>query len=252
MITALVVLVVLSTACGSNDETATSTTTTASATSSSTTTVADSTTTTVADATTTTAAATTSTSAVVTLEQPAIWPAADVVFDSPEAAAHDFVSSVFGVPPELGEFQQGDGRSGEIEVLPPAETDGVGALRSVLLLRQLGPDNGWFVIGAINENNVITSPESIADVAAGSLEVSGEGRGFEGALVVEAFLAGDANDRLDQQIAQGGSTEATEPYSVTVDLSGVDAGQTVMLLVRGGVGLDTDPGEFSAIPVVVG
>ena len=26
----------------------------------------------------------------------------------------------------------------------------------------------------------------------------------------------------------------------------------VMLMVRGGVGLETDPGEFSAIPVVVG
>ncbi len=256
MIAALVVLVMLSTACGSDDETTTDSTTTASSTTAASstttsTTVADSTTTTAETTSTTTTQAPTSTTEVVTLEQPAIWPAADVVFDTPEAAAEDFVSSVFGVPAKLGEFQQGDGRSGEIEVLPPAETEGAGALRSVLLLRQLGPDDGWFVIGAVNENNVITSPESLADVAAGPLAVSGEGRGFEGALVIEAFVAGDATDRLDQQIAQGGSTEATEPYSVTVDLSGVDSGQTVMLLVRGGVGLDSDPGEFSAIPVVV-
>jgi hypothetical protein len=48
--------------------------------------------------------------------QPAIWPAADVVFDTPEAAAADFVSTVLRVPPTLGEFQQGDPDSGEIGV----------------------------------------------------------------------------------------------------------------------------------------
>lgn len=202
--------------------------------------------------TTSTTTSTTPTSSVPSLEQPAIWPAADVVFDSPQAAAADFVSSVFGVPPELGEFQQGDSRSGEIEVLLPAESAGSGAIRSLLLLRQLGPDNGWFVLAAINEQNTITSPASLAQVAAGPLEVSGDGRGFEGLLVVEAIVAGDARNRLDQQTAQGGSTENTEPFSVTVDLSGAESGQTVLLLVRGGVGLETDPGEFSAIPVVIG
>jgi len=37
-----------------------------------------------------------------------------------------------------------------------------------------------------------------------------------------------------------------------LDLSGVGSGETVLILVRGGVGLETDTGEFSAIPVPVG
>ena len=171
-----------------------------------------------------------------------------MVFACPEDAAIDFVSKVFGVPPNLGEFQQGDSRSGEIDVLSPAEGGGV-AIRSVLLLRQLGPDDGWFVLAAIGENT-IASPASGSEVAAGPVEVSGEGRGFEGLVVVEAFPAGDAT-QLDQQLTQGGSTEATEPYSVTIDLSGAASGDTVLILVRGGVGLETDTGDFSAIPVTI-
>ena len=43
-----------------------------------------------------------------------------------------------------------------------------------------------------------------------------------------------------------------EPYSVSLDLSGASQRETVLILVRGGVGLETDTGEFSAIPVTIG
>lgn len=236
------VFVALLTGCGDGDEAADDSITTTAAQTTATTT----TTTTISGA-----GVTTSTTGVPTLEQPAIWPAPGVVFESPEDAAADFVSKVLRVPPQLGEFQQGDSRSGEIEVLPPAETAGSGPIRSVLLMRRLGPDNGWFVLAAVNDNTTITSPESTAEVSAGPVEVSGEGRGFEGLLIVEAYVAGDAGNRLDQQTTQGGSFAEPEPYSVTVDLSGAGSGRTVLLLVRGGVGLDTDPGEFSAIPIIM-
>jgi hypothetical protein len=39
------------------------------------------------------------------------------------------------------------------------------------------------------------------------------------------------------------------PFSVTLDLSDAPSGATVVLLVRGGTGLETDPGEFAAIPL---
>ena len=45
--------------------------------------------------------------------------------------------------------------------------------------------------------------------------------------------------------------ETAEPFSVTVDLSAAAAGTTVMLLVRGSTGLETDPGDFAAIPVTI-
>ena len=247
------VLVVAS--CGGSDDSAvTSTTSTSTAETTSTadgsTTTASTTSTTAESTTSTTVASTTTTLDVVTLEQPAIWPAPDEVFTTPEAAAEDFVSSVLGVPPALGEFQQGDSRSGEIEVFSLPEPGGVAVVRGVLLMRQLGPDNGWFVLAAVNEFNTITSPASIAKVSAAPLTVAGSARGFEGAVTVEAFVAGSPV-LLDQQLTQGGSQAEPAPYSVKIDLTGAPSGETVLLIVRGGVGLETDPGEFSAIPVVV-
>jgi hypothetical protein len=184
-------------------------------------------------------------------EQPAVWPSAGVVFGSPEAVAEDFVSQVLGVPPTLGDFRQGDARSGEIDVFSPGEgVDPTPVFRSTLLLRQLGADDGWFVVGAVNENVSITVPDSGEEIAAGPLTVEGLARGFEANVVVEAFVAGDAA-LLAQQITTGGALETPEPYIVTLDLSAAAPGQVVALLVRGGTGLGTDPGEFSAIPVVV-
>lgn len=221
-------------ACGDDEETGDTTTTTTEAT------------------TTTTEATTTTTTAPAGLEQLAIWPAAEVVFDTPEAAAEDFVSQVLGVPPELGGFQQGDARSGEIEVFSLGEGEGATpVVRSVLLLRQLGPGDGWFVLAAVNENATITTPESASEVIAGPLTVEGVGRGFEATVVVEAFVAGDAARKLDQEVTMAGSFETPEPYSVTLDLSGAAPGEVVLLLVRGGVGLETDPGDFGAVPVVI-
>lgn len=201
---------------------------------------------------TTTSEVTTTTAGEMKLEQPAIWPAADVVFDTPEEAAGDFVTHALGVDPVLGDFQQGDLRSGEIEVLSPGEGDSaVRVSRGLLLLRQLGPDNGWFVIAAVNDEASITSPESGALVPAESLTVKGVGHGFEATIVVSAFVAGDAQRELDLQVTQAGTMEAAGPYSVVVDLTGASPGEVITLLVQGGTGLETDPGEFGSIPVVI-
>jgi len=194
----------------------------------------------------------TTTMAPAELEQPAIWPAAGVVFDTPEAAAEDFVRQVLGVPPVLGEFQQGDARSGEIEVFSPGEGDASRAVfRGLLLLRQLGPEDGWFVIAAVNDNASISAPGSGEHIVAGPVTVEGVARGFEANVVVTAFVPGDAGEELDHQITMGGAFETPEPFNVTLDLSQAAPGEIVGLLVRGGAGLETDPGEFSAIPVVV-
>lgn len=184
-----------------------------------------------------------------TLEQPAVWPAADVVLATPEEAATAFVESTLGVPARLGEFMAGDSRSGEIELQFAGESGATPITRSLLLVRQLGGD-GWFVLAAINEFASITSPESGASVPAGPLEVSGVGRGFEGAVVVEAFRPGQA-EPLDTQLAQGGSMAEAEPFTVTLDLSAATPGETIALVVHGGVGHEEDPGELGAIPVVI-
>jgi hypothetical protein len=212
----------------------------------------ETTTTTAAEVETTTAEVTTTAVSPAGLEQPAIWPAAGVVFETPEAAAEDFVVQVLGVPPTLGEFQQGDSRSGEMEVFSPGEGDaGRAVVRGLLLLRQLGPDDGWFVLAAVNHNASIAVPGSGEQVVSGPVTVEGVARGFEANVVVTAFVAGAAGQELDQQITTGAAFETPAPFTVTVDLSRAAPGEIVVLLVRGGAGLETDPGEFGAIPVVV-
>ncbi len=236
---ALAAVALLLTACDGDDEGATTST---------------STTTTGVEETTTTAAVddTTTTSEVAGLEQLAVWPAAEVVFGTPEEAAEGFVEEVLGVPPTLGEFRQGDARSGEIEVFSPGEGEGGSrVLRSVLLLRRVGPEDGWFVVGAVSEHATITTPESAAEVPAGPIDVAGSARGFEASVVVSAHVAGEAGGLLDRVTTQGGAFEEPESYSVTLDLSGASSGDVVTLLVRGATGLETDPGDFGAVPVVV-
>jgi hypothetical protein len=189
------------------------------------------------------------------LDQLAIWPAPDVVFATPEEAAADFVSSVLisEGDPVLGEFRQGDARSGEIAVLFAGETGDVDPPQELglLFLRQIGPTDGWYVIGAVSDGAVIGSPATLAEVPAGTLNVSGEGRGFEGTLVVSAFPPGDAAAEFDREIGAGGAFEELQPYSVELDLSGARAGQVVVILVRGDTGLGSDPGTFAALPVVI-
>jgi hypothetical protein len=179
-----------------------------------------------------------------------VWPAADVVMTSPEAAGRDFMERAMGVPAVLGEFRQGDQRSGEIEVF--VETDGGGSPsrwpRAVLFLRRLGPADGWFVIGAASQHVTITSPEVGAVVPPGSLLVAGQGRGFEATLVVEAFLPGQL-EPLDQVVTFGGSLDTSLPYQAELDLSRAPPGAVVAIVTRGGVGLETDPGEFTAVPI---
>ena len=234
---AMFVAVTLLVACGDDDEPTAGGTTTTSSTSTST--------------TSTTTSTTTTTTAPAVPAVVAVWPAADVVFTTPEEAAEDFVSKALGVPPVLGDFQQGDARSGEIEVFSPGEGGGgTSIVRSRLLLRQLGDQDGWFVIAAVNDNATITAPKAQAEVPAGTVTVEGRARGFEAAVVVEGFLPG-STEPLDQVVTQGGALETPEPYTADLDLGGTAADDVVMLLVRGGTGLDEDPGEFSAIPITI-
>jgi hypothetical protein len=191
-------------------------------------------------------------SQTVQLDQPAIWPASDVVFDTPEQAAATFVLNVLGVEPVLGNFLAGDSRSGEIQVFSAGDGEGSDVLeRGTLGLRIIGPNDGWFVIGAVSPGVSIDSPGTLDRVGAGPLTVTGEGRGFEGTVVVAAFRAGDADDVLDQVITRGGAFESREPFTVSLDLSDGEPGDVIALIVRGDTGLDGDPGDFASVPVVI-
>jgi hypothetical protein len=247
----LIAVVVLLAACGDDGSSSnTSSDTTINGTTTDGTTTETVVTTTSAPATTTTGPATTTTEA--TLAQPAIWPAADVVFTTPEAAAADFASNVLGEGSLLGDFMGGDQRSGEIEVFASVDGAPIGDARSTLFLRQLGPSDGWFVLAAANALNTITAPESMSEVPAGPTVVEGVGQGFEATIVVSAIRAGHADVEFDRVVAMAGNFGEVLPYSVTLDLSAASPGDTVVVMVRGGTGLETDPGDFTAIPILIG
>ncbi|MFM1752157.1 MAG: hypothetical protein RL119_1119 [Actinomycetota bacterium] len=211
-------------------------------------TVAPTSTTSTSSPTSTTEPPAPTTTAPVELEQLALWPAPSVVFTSPKAAAEDFIVQVLGVPPEIGEFMSGDSRSGEILVYSPGNPP---SPRGLLLLRQLGPSNGWFIIGTINDLALITSPESGTSVTAGPLTIEGLAEGFEATVIVEAFIAGRSEPILDREVTFAGNFGTPGPFQVTLDISAANPGDTVLILIRGGVGLETDPGEFGAIAVLI-
>lgn len=184
-----------------------------------------------------------------TVGQPAVWPGAGTTFATPAAAATDFVEKAIGVPALLGEFMQGDARSGEITLY--FSGDGTTKTqRSLLLMRQLGASNGWYVLAAANDNQRITSPVQGGTVPAGKVQVTGVGRGFEATIVVTAVRPGDPTP-LDKQIGMGGSMETPGPYTVTLDLSAARPGEVIAIVARGGVGHELDPGELGAIAVTI-
>lgn len=179
----------------------------------------------------------------------AVWPGADVVIDDPIEAASGFVAEVLHVPPMLGPFMAGDGRSGEVTLFSPGSvlTD-----RGIILVRRLGEDDGWFVIGVANDVSYVSSPLPGATVSAGLVTVTGVGYGFEASLSVTAFLAGDPDTVFDTVVTQAGSMEEPGRFVVELDLSAAETGEVVAIVVRGGVGLETDPGETGAVAVVIG
>ena len=84
------------------------------------------------------------------------------------SGGRDFVSKALGVPPVLGPFAPGDTRSGEIDVFSPGEGgNATMVLKSTLVLRQLGPSDGWFVLSAASDNATISSPAVMATVPRG-------------------------------------------------------------------------------------
>jgi hypothetical protein len=234
-------------ACGGGDDDAVDaddTTTTATA-------AEEEETTTTEAATSSTGASTTSTTAEeVDLGQPVLWPAPGEGAPEPEVAAEGFVRILLDeAGGSLGEFAQGDPTSGEVPLFGATEGGGTGALRSTILVRQLG--DGWYVIGAVSDDVTIDVPAALAEVPIGPVEVSGTGRGFEGTVVLTATLAGEDGAPLAQEPVIAGSAEALEPYAVTLDVGGADDGDTVAIVATTGIGLDTDAPGIAAVPVVL-
>lgn len=205
------------------------------------------------DETTTTVTAESTTTVPPLLSVPAIWPAVGTVFATPENAARDFVQQVLEVTPNISAYRSVTADKGEIDVYigenvgTPTTT-----VKSTLTLRRFRADGGWFVTAATNKYMSVEWPDNGAIVTRGVIEVRGAARGFEGQVSISAFLPGKASTPLATDSVIAGSAATPKPFKVRLDASAAPAGAVVAILVRGGRGLEQDPGEFTAIFVTAG
>lgn len=158
-------------------------------------------TTTTTEATTTTAEETTSTTAPETTTSApdpdaplspddaafVVWPAPDgeLRYDDPVEAATGFATELVGfTDPIVGPFQQGDARSGEVEVRAVPD----GAVTTVLL-RQYGPGDRWWVIAAVTPDIELDDPQPQSAID-DPLRLTGRARAFEGTVQVSVVADG--------------------------------------------------------------
>lgn len=163
-----------------------------------------------------------------TTEQPAtaVWPVASqpVRFDDPTAAALSFAVEYLGfVDPVVGPFVPGDASSGSVELQPLAD----GPVTTVIL-RQLPPEDSWWVLGATTPNLQLTAPAALAAIGS-PVTLSGQSTAFEGTVNVEIRQDGIVAP-LTTSFFQGGSMGVLGPFSktITFDAPAGSAGAIVL------------------------
>ncbi len=175
-----------------------------------------------------------------------VWPAPGTSgFATPDEAARRFAIDLAGFrDPVLGEFQSGDARSGEIAVRPEPS----GPVTTVLL-RQAGADDSWWVIGAHSDDIIIDQPRT-GDRVAGSFEVSGRARAFEGHVDVALHRHG-----VDKPIVTGFVTGRGDgvlgEFDEMFDVPAGTTGSGVLVLTAAG-GDDGTAWTVAAVPVNLG
>lgn len=169
-----------------------------------------------------TTVATTAPADVLTPDEVAftIWPSPESTtrFDDPAAAATSFATDLIGfTDPIVGPFQQGDARSGEVEVR--AISNGPAA---TVLIRQYGPADSWWVIGAITPDIEVDEPQPQTAID-DPLRVSGRARAFEGTVQVAVY--GDAGtEPLGTGFVTASGDETLGPFSEEISWSNPDGG----------------------------
>jgi hypothetical protein len=162
-------------------------------------------------------------------------------FNDPVAAVTAFATELIGmVEPLIGDFMQGDSRSGEVEVRPMEDGP-----ETLVLVRQL-EDDSWFVIGAISSEIELEEPENRAEVG-DPIELRGQARAFEGTVPVRVLA--DGVGEVGEGFVTGSGGPDLGPFEGEVDIDvpdGVSHG--IVLLVTEG-GEDMVPWTVTAIRV---
>ena len=177
-----------------------------------------------------TSTAPTTTTALSTTERAfVVWPfpESDVRFDDPIAAATGFAVDLVGfVDPVVGDFREGDSRSGEIEV-----RHGATGPTTTVFVRRLGPDDTWWVLGSVAANIDVTEPMSQSAVD-DPLPMVGRSRAFEGTVEVD-IVADGSTERIGSGFVTGASGPDFGPFTGSLSFISPGGGQgTVIFFTR--------------------
>ena len=138
----------------------------------------------------------------------AVWPTteSDIRYQTPQTAARGFATDYLHmVNPVINQFQQGDARSGEVRVQPRI----TGPVTTVIV-RQLGSDNSWWVLGAGTAAINLTEPAWNASITS-PVTLTGTCIAFEGTVQTQVRADND-NKPLAEGYVTGGS-RAMGPFS---------------------------------------
>ena len=166
------------------------------------------------DRTTTTSSSVTTSTAESALSS-AVWPVAssDTRYGDPAAAARGFAVEYLGFEsPVVGELRQGDSRSGEIDVRSTATGPA-----TTVLVRQLGADDSWWVIGAGTASIQVNEPVGMARVSS-PVTLDGISTAFEATVQVEVREDGNT-EPLARGFVMGGANGELGPFHSTLEFS---------------------------------
>lgn len=147
----------------------------------------------------------------------AVWPGAGTPgYAEPVGAARAFATGFLGfTDPVVGDFQQGDSRSGEVEIRPIATGPA-----TTVLLRQLSGEDSWSVLGAATEGIQVSAPDALA-VITSPVTVRGEAWTFEGHVSVQVRQDGTTAPIGEGYVTGGGDQlrpfTGSIPFTATAD-----------------------------------
>jgi hypothetical protein len=143
--------------------------------------------------------------------------------DPAEAAGAYAVEFVGFTDPIVGEFMQGDARSGEVEVRPAADGPA-----TTVFVRQLGSDGSWWVLGSATADITIDMPGA-GDAVTSPLTVTGTALAFEGTVAVEVREDG-VPEPLGTSFVTGGG-DVPRPFTGQVTFTAPTAGHGALVLL---------------------
>jgi hypothetical protein len=164
----------------------------------------------------------------------AVWPwiASSTRYSDPVAAARGFATDLVGfTEPVMGEFRQGDARSGEVDVRPRADRT-----PTTVLVRLI--NGSWWVLGSTTPEIQVSAPAAGATISS-PVAMAGTSTAFEATVNVHLVADGAADTPaaegapatpLASTFVMGGSMGDLLPFNGTLDFASPGAGTSGALV----------------------